>query len=308
MRSTPRPGLSAGSPATHPTAAVVLGLASLLLSVGISIASAQTEVPVLAQFDFSSDAGSSMKLAPALGEISGLATTPDGRLFAHDDERAAVFEIDPESGAIVKVFSVGFGGIPGDFEGIAVAGDRFFLLTSSGQLVEFPEGRAGSTVQYRTHTLGLGNVCEMEGLAFDEAENALLLPCKTPRRRDLEGYLVVFSVSLSTMRLDPKPRIALPLEEVDSSGLGGKFHPSAIEVHPHTRSLILVAAREEAMLEIGLDGKILATRELKNKKHPQPEGLAFLLDGSLVLADEGQGKRGTVTRYVRVAREGEKRP
>ena len=139
----------------------------------------------------------------------------------------------------------------------------------------------------------------MEGLAVDPDANTLLLPCKTPRRRDLEDRLVVLSVSLDSMRLDPQPRISIPLEDLDERGLGKNFHPSAIEVHPETKALILVAAREEAMVELSSDGEILATRELKRKDHPQPEGLAFLPDGTLILADEGQGKRGTLTRYAR---------
>ena len=65
----------------------------------------------------------------------------------------------------------------------------------------------------------------MEGLAFEEVEDALLLPCKNPKRRDLEGHLVVFSVSLSSMKLDPKPRVFLPLKELDSTGLGEELSP-----------------------------------------------------------------------------------
>jgi uncharacterized protein YjiK len=190
-------------------------------------------------------------------------------------------------------------GTRGDFEGIAVAGERFFLITSAGQIVEFREGEAGSSVGYRIHSLGLGNQCEFEGLAFDEAEGALLAPCKDPRARDLQGHLVVFSAPITTMRPDSIPRIFLPLEELAAKGGGDQFHPSSIEVHPQTGSLILVAAREEALLELSPDGVILATEQLKRKQHPQPEGLAFLSDDSLVLADEGQGKRGTITRYPR---------
>ena len=101
------------------------------------------------------------------------------------------------------------------------------------------------------------------------------------------------------MQLDPRPRISIPLKDLDERGLGKNFHPSSIEVHPETKTLILVAAREEAMVELSPDGQILATRELKRRAHPQPEGLAFLLDGSLIMADEGQGGRGTLTRYAR---------
>jgi len=277
---------------------------ALCLLSGAWIRPTQAPEPRLELLDLSPDAGAREKLPRVLEEISGLATTPDGRLFTHNDERAVVYQIDPDSGEVIKAFSVGALGIPGDFEGIAVAGDQFFLLTSAGQVLEFQEGAGGRTVAYRTHSLGLGSRCETEGLAFDEATGALLVPCKTPREKDLRGHLVVFSVPVNTMRPDLMPRVFLPLDDLDERGLGDEFHPSAIEVHPQTRSLILVSAREEALVELSPYGEILATKELKRKDHPQPEGLAFLPDGSLVLADEGQGKRGTLTRYHRKEPEG----
>jgi uncharacterized protein YjiK len=218
-------------------------------------------------------------------------------LFGHHDERATIYQIDPESGRILKAFSAGFMGVPGDFEGIAVAGGRFFLITSDGQLVEFAEGEDGSSVGYRVHNTGLGSRCEMEGLAFDPEEGVLLLPCKASRDRVLEGYIVVFVVPLESLEPAVLPRIFLPLEELETMDLKAEFHPSAIEVHPETGSIVLVAAQEEALLEFTPQGRLLAARELKKRDHPQPEGLAFLPDGTLVLADEGQGSLGRLTRY-----------
>jgi uncharacterized protein YjiK len=279
--------------------------AALVVSWVLSLSAAawtrpgQLPVPLLDSYDLSSGAGKAEKLPKVLDEVSGLATTADGRLFGHGDERAIVYQIDPDDGEVLKAFTVGPRGLSGDFEGIAISGLRFFLSTSAGEIVEFREGEAGSAVGYRIHSLGLQNQCEMEGLAYDEDTSSLLMPCKTPRTRNLQGHLVVFSVPLGTMRPDPAPRILIPLEALATLGLDPEFHPSAIEVHPETRSLILVAAREEAMVELSPSGDLLAVRKLKKKDHPQPEGISFLLDDSLVLADEGQGERGTVTRYAK---------
>ncbi|MBT8396253.1 MAG: hypothetical protein HKO65_10575, partial [Gemmatimonadetes bacterium] len=223
---------------------------------------------ILDLYDLSPEAGKKATLPAVLQEISGLATTPDGRLFAHNDERGAVFELDPTTGRVIKSFLVGALGARGDFEGIAIAGVRFFLVTSRGQILEFREGEPASAVQFRVYELGLGSLCEMEGLAVDAEANTLLLPCKNPRRRELEGRLVVLSVPLDSLRLDPRPRISIPLKDLDERGLGKNFHPSSIEVHPETQALILVAAREEAMVELSRDGEILATRELKRRAHP----------------------------------------
>ena len=140
----------------------------------------------------------------------------------------------------------------------------------------------------------------MEGLAFDPVEEALLLPCKTPRDRVLEGYIVVFVVPLATLEPAVLPRIFLPLEELKAMDVKDEFHPSAIEVHPGTGSIFLVAAQEETLLEFTPQGRLLAAKKLKKKDHPQPEGLAFLPDGTLVLADEGQEGPGQLTRYPRM--------
>lgn len=251
----------------------------------------------MSRFDFSPDSGHRAILPAALVEVSGLATTPDGRLFAHNDERGVIYQVDPGTGATIKAFSVGFPPVSGDFEGIAIVNDRFFLATSGGRLLEFREGAPGTTVDFRRYETGLGSRCEMEGLAFDPVDEALLMPCKTTRAPELEGYLVVFSVPLSSMRPELMPRVFLPLADLDDNGLGKNFHPAAIEVHPETGSFLLVAAREEALLEVTRYGEILATKELKRKRHPQPEGLAFIPGGVLVLADEGQDGPGALTRY-----------
>lgn len=254
---------------------------------------------ILTRYDLSSGSGIRIGLPLALMEVSGLATASDGRLFAHDDERAIIHQIDPGTGRTIKAFSVGILGLPGDFEGLAIAEGRYFLVTSSGRLVEFNEGGPGETVAYRIHDLDLSKRCEMEGLAFDAATRALLLPCKNPRQDELEDHLVVFSVPLDTMTPDEEPRVLLPLEILDDNGLGKNFHPSAIEVHPETRSILILAAREEAGAEVSPDGNLLGTFEMKRRDHPQPEGVAFIPDGSLVLADEGRDGRGTITIYRR---------
>ena len=154
------------------------------------------------------------ELPPELLEISGLAFSGEGRLFAHQDERGFVYELDPRSGQALLRFRLGSSGIRGDFEGIAIAGYRFFLVESDGSLVEFGVGGADERVEYRRVRTGFGNRCEVEGLAFDAATNALLMVCKTSRRPDLEGHLVVFAFSLDEMALESD---AAPVEAPSST-------------------------------------------------------------------------------------------
>jgi hypothetical protein len=301
-------GASAGSMGGTPLGVQVRGteaapggrvafVGAFLVLAGASGAPPQLPSSVLDRYDFSPGAGLRSDLPWALEEVSGLTVTPDGGLFAHNDERAIVFQIDPETGGVVKAFSLGSRGVPGDFEGIAAARGRFAMVTSSGQVFEFVEGEAGSAVDHRVHSTGLGRFCEIEGLAYDPAAEEFLLPCKETRAWDLHGHLVVISVPLESMRPYPVPRVFLPLEALGEHGLEPSFHPSAIEVLPEDGTMILAAAQEEALVELTSQGRLVAVRKLSKRDHPQTEGLTFLPDGTLVLADEGGGGRGRITLY-----------
>ena len=91
----------------------------------------------------------SVTLSKKLDEISGLASTSDGRIFCHNDEEGIVFQIDPNTGDIIKHFSLGPGKVREDFEGIAISRNYFYLVTSSGDLYRFKEGQKGDKVRYK---------------------------------------------------------------------------------------------------------------------------------------------------------------
>ena len=62
-------------------------------------------------FDLKSDKIIQVKLSNQLKEISGLASSNDGRIFGHDDEEGVIHQIDPSNGEIVKRFQLGDFGI-----------------------------------------------------------------------------------------------------------------------------------------------------------------------------------------------------
>src|SRR5690606_17400976 len=126
------------NPATRVTRSSFLRLAGLLAALVPVSASCQHAGSLAARYDFERPSGR-FELPGRLDEISGLASTPGGRLFGHDDERALVNEIDPATGEVGKRFSAGDPPLTGDFEGIAVVGERFFLVTSVGILHELRE-------------------------------------------------------------------------------------------------------------------------------------------------------------------------
>lgn len=236
-------------------------------------------------------------LPDELSEISGLAMTSDDRLFAHGDERAVLYQLDYRSGAVVKWFAMGRPAVRDDFEGAAIVGARFFLVTSAGTVYETREGAPRAAMPYARYLTGLGRLCEVEGLAYDPGTHALLLPCKTPRVRALARQLSIFAFPLASMRLEEHPRLAIPLAALGHLAGREGFRPSSIERNPRTGTYFMLSAREPAVLEISAGGAVLGSRRLPSRAHPQAEGLTVTRGATLIISDEARGRPATITLY-----------
>lgn len=235
-------------------------------------------------------------LLPAgLAEISGMALTPDGRLFAHDDETARITELDYRRGTVIKRFSVGQPLLRGDFEAIACAGDRFFLLRSDGTLYEFKEGAAEERVAYITHDTRLGKDCEFEGVAYDSTANALVLACKNVFLKRHEDMLVFYRYALDDPGTDELQVFTVPQDVAIDGNDWKKLHPTDLTVDPFTGNYVFVA-QEKALVALTPDGELVFSRPLAGK-HPQAEGLAITRDGILIISDESVAAAATITLY-----------
>lgn len=248
--------------------------------------------PFLAGYDFGSPEAR-WEMPGRLAEVSGLALTPDGRLFAHDDERGRVHEIDTGTGEVGKRLDLQ-GDVRGDFEAIAVVGERFFLITSAGLLHEFREGADREEVAHRVTDTRLGARCEVEGLAHDPVEQTLLVACKraTPDR----GVLVIHRLPLDPAD-GPVGAIEIATAALPPLGLDEDFQPSAILVTP-VGTLLLASAVGEMLLEVDRDGRALHGVRLDPGRHPQTEGLALDGEGRLYLADEQNDQDAHVSVYA----------
>ena len=275
----------------------MLGVSGAFLLASSPPASAQE--PPLSRYELRAQEPVQHNLPRRLREISGLAVAGDGRVFGHGDERALIYELDYERGEVLKAFSLGHDGIPGDFEGMAVVGDRFFLVTSLGTVYEFREGNDGGVVAFHGYPTTLADSCEVEGLVHDPVSDALLLLCKDVRGLSSD-VLVVFAFSLSGMALDPDPWLETSLASLEDLDLDDGLHPSGIEYDRETDTFLIVAAQEESIIALSRDGTVLGALELRRRNHPQTEGIALAADGTLILADEGGGDRARLTLYPRM--------
>ena len=268
-----------------------------VLALGILCACGESQSTVAAAFRFDPTDIRQWKLPKQLDEVSGLVLDDEGRLFAHDDERAVIYQIDWHRGSLVKSFALGDPPVRGDFEGIAVAASHFYLLTSDGILYRAAEGDDGAHVAFDRADTGLGARCELEGLAYDAHRNVLLASCKAPRTDEIKGRVVVFGWSLKQRAVDAGSSITIAETSLAAPIGERRFNPSSIEVSRDGTRVWLLAGRQRALAEITLGGDLIAVTALAAKRHRQPEGLAIGTNGELIIADEAAGGKATLTIY-----------
>ena len=237
------------------------------------------------------------KLPDVLREISGLTLDARERLYAHNDERGIIYRIDYRQGRVVSRFALG-DGIRDDFEGIAVADERIFLVTSNGTLYESVIGDADETLDYQRYPAQLD--CEVEGLTYSAVEQRLLVACKNlfdQPGNEPEGATAlrihkwnleqrryeanaVLSVSARTLAALPHPVSQSKIKKLQLTGIAVAGNGN----------LLLLAGRQHLLLELTPEGVPVRLFPLQKSRHHQTEGIAITSTGLLLLADEGDGK------------------
>ena len=234
-------------------------------------------------------------MPPELREISGLAVTARGTVLTHDDNIARVYEIDPETGILLKRFSLA-GGRKGDFEAITIAGTDVFLLESKGRIFQFKEGANGEQVPYTVHDTGLEKECEFESLAFEADSSRLILVCKKFLTKKAPKELLIYRWPLPLGDPSTMTTLKVPIVDVIGSNKWTNFHPSDVNIDPFTKNYVIVASKEKGLVEITPDGEVVRSVPLPGD-HRQPEGIAITKDSILLVSDEANVKPPAITLY-----------
>lgn len=246
---------------------------------------------LLSTFDLEAPPAQHWRLPKALKEISGLAMNSSGALFAHNDEAAIIFQIDWTEGRFIKTFSFGNPTAKGDFEGLAIIGDRFFLITSMGFIYEAREGANGARKIFNIYDSGLKKKCEVEGLASDPVTGKLFILCKKGYNKNLKGKLSIFSWDIEQRGKSGSPFISIELKNPTLPKFIQEMEPTSLEVLPGGSGFLVASLKNQALLEISILGEIKGWKQLIKKQHPQTEGITISPKGDLIISDEGSPGR-----------------
>jgi len=93
-----------------------------------------------------------------------------------------------------------------------------------------------------------------------------------------------------------RSRFTVPLKQVIGSNGWDHFHPSDITIDPFNGNYVLIASREQALVEITPAGEVVFSRPLPGA-HGQAEGVAITRDSILIISDEKSTGPAAITLY-----------
>jgi len=244
-------------------------------------------------------------LPHALREVSAVVAVDATTLACVQDEKGALFFVDLEGKRDPR--STAFGA-PGDYEGLALVGEQFWVLRSDGTVLRLAARGERFEIDGTVHLPR--DFGEWEGLCYDPDRRLLLAVPKGEGGAHGANDRPVFAIDPTDGSLRAEPALVLDVEAIGkafagndaaSSGKGqskGKrdrlrFVVSDLLAVPATGDLLLLCVREHAVLRVDREGRLRGVLALDPAVLPQPEGLALLRDGRLLVASEGDD-RGTV--------------
>ncbi len=278
-----------------------------------------------ARFEFGNPA-SIATLPKALREISGIVALDDERVACVQDEKGNLYEARVRDGELLGKRAL----LPdGDYEAIARLDERWHFARSDGALLVVREVD-GAPPQVEEHALRLPQK-NLEALAVDPATEErgarLLLAGKEPPEGDKEErdlrYIFAFDPKRGELGDEPvwtlsrkgiRARVAQWMQEQqqadDKTRTGATadvkaaakpkllLHVSEITVEPSTRHLWVLSGPDRALFAVDRQGALRAFVHFDESLLPQPEALAFLPCGDLVVASEGKDGLGVLARFA----------
>ncbi|MFT6830276.1 MAG: hypothetical protein ACJAZN_000430 [Planctomycetota bacterium] len=260
-----------------------------------------------------------LELPQALREISGLVVLEGTRVACIQDELGELFLLDLAAapGSPLEIVRRKFGP-KGDYEAIAWARGRLFVLRSDGEILTLdPEGAPlGDKLQPASDL----PFQEFESLAFDPGGSRLLLAPKNAPGKD-RGPLKkherpVYAIDLESMEVAPDPFVVLSANKIIETAeendwplpgkttKKGKFKAdlelriSDIALHPITGDLYVLSGVDRTLLVLSKEGELRGTVTFPPTVLPQGEGITFCSNGDLLLTSEGQGGPGRLMKYA----------
>jgi uncharacterized protein YjiK len=246
-----------------------------------------------------------------LTEISGLTYSDQtNMLLAINDEKAYVYQVNPNSGKIIDKIDFGKSD---DYEGIAYVNGKIYIAESNGNVKVVSENGSEKINEFDDI---LSEDHDIEGLCYNSLSSSILMAAKGDSRvkGNEKSEKSVFSMEIVSGKITDEPYLSINLLKaiktlksdyitknalVDLSVTSRlkDFGPSGIAVHPTTNDLYILSAKGKLLVVINQEKEVKAVVFLKQSLHVQPEGITFDPEGNLYISNEGRSRKGKIFKY-----------
>lgn len=232
-------------------------------------------------------------LPKELIEISGISWISDDRFACVQDELGKVYIYNTLTAKIEKEIPFGE---PGDYEGIAIAGETIYVLQANGTIIEIENYDSAKPLEKKYKTQ-LTKKQDCESMAYDQKNNRLLIAIKA-EESDNASYKGIYAFNLKTKEMAVKPVYRIDLNHQIFNGEKSKkktIQPSDMAIHPLSGDIYIIeATTKPKLLILNASGSIRSLHDLPGSDFPQPEGITFSPEGKMYISNEGKNKPGNI--------------
>ena len=224
------------------------------------------------------------KLPPSLDEISGIVyVQKDNSVLAIQDERGWLFKIHLKSNLDLQKWQYSKGA---DFEDVVLIDSTFFVLESTGNLIQF-RFITPDSVEVKQHDFPTEGKNEFEILYHEKQKNRLVLVCKDCEADD-KNSLTAFAFNLDSSAYASAPAYVMDIRKIETlmDEKKVRFKPSAATINPVTGDLFMISAINKVLVISDLNGVPKQVFRINPKLYKQPEGIAFTPRGDLLVSNE----------------------
>lgn len=254
-----------------------------------------------------------LSLPDTLREISGITLIDSTTIACIQDENGILFFYDISRNEIKRQVTFYENG---DYEAICLVDTTIFVLRSDGALFgisNYKEKKINVSI-YLTDMHHANN----EGLCYDSEHEQLLIGRKNKiaKGKEFKNKRAIYAFDLKTKSLKQYPVLEFDVDSVKKLAFEQKilipfkhkkkdnskespirFAISEIAIHPFTKKLFLLSSIDHLLFIINDKGMIEHIEKLDPLLFPQPEGMAFLENGDMLITNEGRNKSSTLLKF-----------
>lgn len=241
--------------------------------------------------DYDLDKPGVVELAKELKEISGIVVR-EGSIYAITDDKGKLYQLDKRSGKILAEWTFAK---DDDYEDVALVGNTFFVLNSNGDIFAFDSPAGSGAIEAKKFAFPFGKGVEFEILYYDESKKKLVMICKECKD-DGNKTVTVYAIDPQSGKYE-KAGFKIDASEVakKANSETGRLKPSAAAIHPLTGEVFLVSSINKVLIRMDREGRIKTVQQLKRSDFEQPEGIAFLPNGDMLISNEaGNNKKANI--------------